>query len=361
MKFRRFLTKLAVFLLLLVIFCEYVFYYLVIQQCSWPQNLENDENQPIKVMLLADTHLLGPNRGHWFDKLRREWQMHRSFQTAVNLFSPEVIFILGDIFDEGKWVTNSQFTDYSARFHSLFSIPEGTRMYGLAGNHDIGFHYQAHPKLVRRFEEEFHTTGVSLVTLRDVHFVMVNSVAMEGDGCSLCSEAEIQLRNISKILRCSRNVGNCQGVPTLPAAYSQPILLQHYPIYRDSDRDCQEKDPVPEELYRERWEVLSQESSDLIGELINPRIAFSGHSHNYCRLVNRLKITEYTISSFSWRNKNNPNFLLATFTAKDSAVMKCNMPKESTVTSIYILGGLLAMILSIFRWNFCNRRHTKIF
>lgn len=29
------------------------------------------EGEPLRVMLLADTHLLGPKRGHWFDKLRR--------------------------------------------------------------------------------------------------------------------------------------------------------------------------------------------------------------------------------------------------------------------------------------------------
>lgn len=46
-------------------------------------------------MLLADVHLLGPYTGHWADKLKREWQMHRSFQTAIKLFHPEVVFILG--------------------------------------------------------------------------------------------------------------------------------------------------------------------------------------------------------------------------------------------------------------------------
>lgn len=33
----------------------------------------------------------------------REWQMERAFQTALWLLQPEVVFILGDIFDEGKW------------------------------------------------------------------------------------------------------------------------------------------------------------------------------------------------------------------------------------------------------------------
>ena len=52
-------------------------------------------------MMLTDTHLLGPKHGHWFDKLRREWQMERAFQTAVSHFQPDVVFLLGDLSDEG--------------------------------------------------------------------------------------------------------------------------------------------------------------------------------------------------------------------------------------------------------------------
>ena len=40
----------------------------------------------LRAMFLADTHLLGRRQGHWFDKLRREWQMHRAFQTAMTYF-----------------------------------------------------------------------------------------------------------------------------------------------------------------------------------------------------------------------------------------------------------------------------------
>jgi len=59
--------------LLLLFLCSYV-------QCWWPQldpskaddtiNVRQDE-QPVRALLLADTHLLGSRKGHWFDKLRR--------------------------------------------------------------------------------------------------------------------------------------------------------------------------------------------------------------------------------------------------------------------------------------------------
>ena len=122
-----------VFLLLcgLLFYCEFFIYYLVLWRCKWPLLPKaNQQNTGYKTggkpvlysMFLADTHLLGSRTGHWLDKLRREWQMHRAFKTAYQYFQPEVVFFLGDIFDEGKWAGKEEFADYLSRFHSLFSI-----------------------------------------------------------------------------------------------------------------------------------------------------------------------------------------------------------------------------------------------
>jgi hypothetical protein len=56
-----------------------------------------------------------------------------------------------------------------------------------------------------------HTCPVawpSLPALVGLSFVMVNSVAMEGDGCIICSEEEAELREISRKLNCSQEVGD---------------------------------------------------------------------------------------------------------------------------------------------------------
>lgn len=100
------LKRAAIIALCLFVFCEWLIYYLVIYQCSWPElQSEGSERRfdPLRIMLLTDTHLLGPKHGHWFDKLRREWQMERAFQTAVAHFKPDVVFLLGDLFDEGLY------------------------------------------------------------------------------------------------------------------------------------------------------------------------------------------------------------------------------------------------------------------
>lgn len=124
--------------------------------------------------------------------------MHRSFQTAMTLFQPQLVIFLGDLFDEGQWVTDSEWKDYVTRFHRLFHTPDRVKVVAVVGNHDIGFHYVAHPRLVQRFEKEFKTTGVDLFTVEGIHFVAVNSVAMQGDGCRLCATAEDELKNISR-------------------------------------------------------------------------------------------------------------------------------------------------------------------
>lgn len=50
---------------LLLLFNEYIVYYLILFSCNWPSDDQTN------IMLLSDTHLLGVHNGHWFDKLRR--------------------------------------------------------------------------------------------------------------------------------------------------------------------------------------------------------------------------------------------------------------------------------------------------
>ena len=154
----------------LIFFCEFLIYYLVLFRCSYPAleaGGEADEGRAVRAMFLADTHLLGSRLGHWFDKLRREWQMHRAFQTAQTYFRPDLVVFLGDVFDEGKWCPEDEFSAYVLRFSSLFHVSPGTKVRVVAGNHDVGFHYALTPRLEARFEAAFGTPPVDLFTLKD--------------------------------------------------------------------------------------------------------------------------------------------------------------------------------------------------
>ncbi|XP_055386016.1 metallophosphoesterase 1 homolog isoform X2 [Condylostylus longicornis] len=307
------LKSLIIIICTSLFFCEFFIYYLVISQCQYNDKIkETDRSKKITAMIIADTHLLGPHRGHWFDKLRREWQMHRSFQTSITLFQPEIVFILGDLFDEGDYVKHDDFYEYVDRFHRLFYVPRGTRIIAVPGNHDVGFHYRMHPFFTDRFEQTFNNTGVSLISIKDVHFVTINSMAMQNDRCYFCESAKEELEKVTRTLGCYKEPQSCaRNTFRRNIKYSRPILMQHFPTFRVSDEVCLEHDSEKLEQYRENWEVLSKESTQLLGSALNPRLAFGGHSHHSCRLINSLGIEEFTVASYSWRNKNQPSFLLA--------------------------------------------------
>lgn len=349
---RVLLLKLTVVIISVLLFCEYFIYHLVIFRCHWPEvkTLAHGGRQKpvLKAMFLADTHLLGEIRGHWLDKLRREWQMERAFQTALWLLQPEVIFILGDIFDEGKWSTTEAWADDVQRFQKMFRHGSHVQLKVVIGNHDIGFHYQMSKYRIKRFEKVF--SSERLFSWKGVNFVMVNSVAMEGDGCSICSEAEAELREISRKLNCSREVqgsSQCEGEQRLP--FSAPVLLQHYPLYRASDANCSGEDAAPPEErnvpFEEKYDVLSREASQKLLWWLQPRLVLSGHTHSACEVLHPGGVPEVSVPSFSWRNRNNPSFIMGSLTSNDYALSKCYLPFEDRVLATYGAAAAFLVVL----------------
>ena len=238
-----FLIKILLLMLIIFIYCEFIIYYFILLSCSWAQlstidqdftisSSKNLNKKPLHVMLVADIHLLHSFEGHWFDRVRREWQVYRSFQSAYFLFEPHIIFFLGDLTNQGENYSDYEWNNTIERFHSLFSVPSHTRLYVLAGNHDIGFHFEITDKNLKRFEQSFQTPHVYLLSNEDedIHFVLINSMAFEGDQCRLCERAENELNEVINELK--RN-----DVST------KPILLSHFPLYRLSDANCSKRSP----------------------------------------------------------------------------------------------------------------------
>ncbi|XP_066482670.1 metallophosphoesterase 1 isoform X1 [Tiliqua scincoides] len=354
------------------VFCEFLIYYIVIIQCHWPQlksqgqrGSEQTSEPVLKAIFLSDTHLLGKINGHWLDKLRREWQMERAFQTALWLLQPEIVFILGDIFDEGKWSSSQAWADDVRRFRKMFRHPAHIELIVIVGNHDIGFHYEMTTYKLGRFSEVFNFTSEKLLTRKAINFVMVNSVALEGDGCMICRTAEAKLAELSHKLNCSLKKRSqykkrCSNMDKLPV--SAPVLLQHYPLYRISDSKCTGEDSVPPDKkndpFIEKYDVLSQEASQKLLWWFHPRLILSGHTHSACEVLHNGEIPEISVPSFSWRNRNNPSFIMGSITSRDFSLYKCFLPCENTVIIIYCTAGtVLVVLLLVHTWPLISPFH----
>jgi ethanolamine phosphate phosphodiesterase len=255
-------------LLMTFLYNEYLIYWQVLLDCKWPKiSISSHDSSTsvhhLNLMIISDTHLLGSRQGHWFDKLRREWQQHMAFQTLRKLLKPDFIIIVGDLTDEGKWCSDAEWNYYERRALELFNTETSTadknevktQLLVVAGNHDVGFHYDMTEKKLNRFNRSFKSKYIRLYlpeNKEDLIFVFLNSMALENDGCKFCNEAQKQLNQVNKTLDCLKMLsapGNsesissvCKGIKDInklkSRKYSKPVLFTHFPLYRKSDRDC---------------------------------------------------------------------------------------------------------------------------
>ncbi len=346
------------FLLTLLFWCEFAIYYVHLAlTCSWPSSAGEEHVEPqLKALVLSDTHLLGTIRGHWFDKLRREWQMYRSFQSALTLFSPSVVFFLGDVFDEGQWASGYDFKQYVERFKTLFSVPPGCKLYVVTGNHDIGFHARTNRYLNDRFDRAMNTSPVDLLSFPEVgvHLVRLNSMAMQNDSCFLCQQAMAGIERIAKQFSDLHHRSSADSRPIYP------VLLTHFPLFRLNESICSEGDsaPLSERFKRHRsgLDCFSKSASNYLLERLKPRLILNGHVHHSCSVnhtvstedgVGNMTVPEWTVASFSWRNKVDPSFLLLELSQSGHRIRKCFLPNETVVILTYVLSWTALLIMLV--------------
>lgn len=233
------LLKFIILILFLVIYCEFLIYYTVLLSCSWPQlsKLNQDfsikppkdsTERPLRVMIISDTHITLSSGGDDFLRsYRRNWQLYRSFQSASFLFEPDIIFLIGDVSGQGDTVSDTTWYETVEYFRSLFSISNTQHLYVLPGNHDIGLHDSVTDGRIKRFEETFGYGHVRLITIDTyhVHFILINSMAFQGDHCRMCARAEKELDDILETLRKTQY-------------QTRPVLLSHFPLFRSSNKNC---------------------------------------------------------------------------------------------------------------------------
>ena len=171
-----------------------------------------------------------------------------------------------------------QFKKYSARFFGLFSTKANVDLTVSVGNHDVGFHDRMvyfDPILRGRFEAAFNSSLIEYKRINGINVINVNSMAMDGDYCELCSLAEHQIEQISlKLFR------KCKINSARLCEEQRPILLSHFPLYRTSDLDCDQPDSEynldEKSTIRPRIGCLSKQSTSFLLKKLQPRLSLNG-------------------------------------------------------------------------------------
>lgn len=378
----------------------------------WDGEGEEEDEDVARVLVISDTHLLGP-RGHWLDRMRREHAMARVYGEAVDALRPDAVIHMGDLTDEGSHSWDAPWAKVLRRAHAMFALPLplDVPLHVVPGNHDVGppghnVNDWTHMRMQdrwERWEEEFGRTD-AVFLVKGVPFVSVNAMALEvrGDGpkkrawedegaggrnrakkgkspvgperfkpCDVTRTARYFLDTLHVAeVNGSRVDGfypgrtaHARDVAALRASAARPILLTHMPLHRASDKKCDagQADQVDDSKYGYRDEyidgddVLSGQVTRALLEAAVPRLVLSGHTHRHCRSpANRSsdprRPEEVTVSTLSWRNRDDPSFVLLTASARipDAAgvmVAKCPIWRESLVFQSYAQAGAVVVAL----------------
>eukprot|EP01134_Creolimax_fragrantissima_P005686 CFRG5686T1 len=326
----------VLFAVAIFLFAEYGLVHIYLAKCSWPEADPKD----LHALVISDPHLLGRRNGIWIDRFRRERQMHSLFQSSVRMYKPELVIVVGDLMDEGKWSPHEEWEQTVERFNRIFAVPKEITLLPVVGNHDIGFHESTRKELVDRYEKAFGS-AVEMRTIKNITFVAINSIAFV-DNCSICTDSQQKLDNITTQLDRKLN-GRKKSLKKRNGMPVPPILLSHFPLFRSSEDLCLQQDArsitkmhMLDEK-RKFWlanraktdtkqstmneasisnkpgfDVLTADVSRSLIKALKPRFVFSGHTHNHCTYVQPLSRTpELTVSTFNWRHRHDPSFVLS--------------------------------------------------
>lgn len=343
--------------------CELGYYYFTFYfLCQgWPQvpSGASGHSNLTNILVLADTHIMGPRWSNKIDKLRREWEMKQAFRISASVFKPDLIIFMGDIFDEGFFSTNQIFEQTHKDYEDIFGqylVGQDNLM--IAGNHDVGYHDRvlSFPFIMQRFSETFDTTNdidlIKYATRKQkseggdkLNLVVSNSMTFFNDSCPYCRRSLAKTEAIASALD------------------TRPILLTHIPLYRQNDSLCEHPSSLDNFVNIENIEghdVLHKRASKVLLEKLKPMLVISGHTHLKCITKHRVttenehQYEEITVSSYNHKYANaEPGFLLLSANSTNYYTSHCKQVQEFVIGLVYVIS--LVFIAVIIVWPTRNK------
>ena len=373
-------------------------------------------------LFISDIHILGP-KNSILDRLWHETHMnihYKSINYILNLsqnwknknYSK---FILGDIFDYGMFysITDSKsneywktrfrntknaeerqkfsqimqsYTDFQHDLKTFYSIFSDAHV--ILGNHDVAFPMNTNTFRIERMNQVFGRRLTCELLFAEKNSAVPFSVLNSSGFSKLSKEKEIYrnsmacLENLSKILQnpnpkimTKNSIYSSIINGTIPETQNtqqlRPILLQHFPLWRQNDEIC--RSDLPDSAKNnERHssnspsrEALDQNISKIILEKLKPELILSGHTHNGCYREHKIQIKtenenennkkydltipEISVASFNYRNRDNPVFMLMTISENYIVISKNLVGRQSSIIVRYLVFFLVIIIRVFYR------------
>mmetsp|Transcript_32195 Transcript_32195/g.90153 ORF Transcript_32195/g.90153 Transcript_32195/m.90153 type:complete len:483 (-) Transcript_32195:580-2028(-) len=355
------------------------------------------------VAVVTDPQLTDPYSYEWPPRdsvLERallslcDQNMRRSFATLQRWHDPDVILVLGDLFDSTRFLEEHEYaaeyarwratfpprpraasrrssrgvreavswplperrvrSDADALLHSRRQLDDALRyplnhqppvlgtvppVHVIAGNHDIGWAIQKDQMvaLAEQFEEHFGALNF---------FVRVGTFHVVGL-CAPCFSNNVLRSHTEEFLRA------LQAAPALQTG--RTVLLSHIPLWRPLESSCghlrpPEKSSITHKVGPSYSNVVPRPHSTAILEMLDPVVVLSGDDHDPCVVTHSNGAVEYTVGTFSWlQGTMSPSYALM---ALDNAegrvhVSYCFLPNQYALFGMYGVAAPLLLCLMV--------------
>ncbi|OQR88165.1 hypothetical protein ACHHYP_07308 [Achlya hypogyna] len=251
---------------------------------------------------LTDYYSYGMPRGSWtlaLTEFYSDLYMRRNFQQIARMRpAPDGVIVLGDIFDGGRVLDAHARTDHRRRFNWIFQTPQPIQFWNMTGNHDVGIKQWYSADAAAAFAAFFGASQYTAV-LGHVEVVVVDTIAL--------------LSNDDAVRAVALDFVRALGAT---ASTAQPrLLFTHVPLFRpDHGATCgpaRQSRPIRQGEGVSYQNVVSQELTAFILDMVRPVHIFSGDDHTHCTYTHPQGITEDTLATFSWlQGERHPEFAM---------------------------------------------------
>ncbi|KAH3756189.1 Metallo-dependent phosphatase [Pelomyxa schiedti] len=256
-------------------------------------------------------------------QLLADLYMKKSYKLIADIHKPSVLFRLGDMFDSGSILNDTEFDVESQRLDWIFPQRQSISMFSICGNHDFQFLNPGKDKeLGNRFSSKFGP----------LHFM-------------------IKIHGINFIGLCTPAIRSAESVDRFNYTYKETdknVLLIHTPLMRQENTDCgmfSKQGPISTAPRQRYSNVLSHNVSEALIKHFHPSAVFSGDNHDHCTVKHSSGIIEHTVGAFGMTNGlEYGSYILGVFYPElnhPAPFLVCYLPRQ------YRLYGLYAFVLVI--------------
>ncbi|XP_055959915.1 uncharacterized protein LOC126664368 isoform X2 [Mercurialis annua] len=301
------------------------------------KNLDDD----LKVMIVANLLLVG-SKTSYFDLYFRDYYMSKFFRKSFRSLKPDMLLVLGDVSAAGFELSKSKWVSVLHQFHGILGPFLELPVHVVLGDRDIGECSKLNSSSVHWVSRNFpglDSAGCGGFDISNVSFVSLNAVALLCGNNKLRFSVEKAIETESIDLRMGTE-GAMDGIVNfrkLPDSFSWkenamssgsgPVLLLHFPLHRTANDNCKGHNSIEKAAtsFQDDTDALESRgpydllhtvppnASEYIFQALKPRIIFSAHSHEFCDYTHSDGIREVTVPAMTWKARDDPGFIIATF------------------------------------------------